>query len=158
MCKKSKEFESESYSISSSFYIGNKSHIPNESSSQDFIKMQISDECEEQNIEKDYKENKINENNNNENNNNKENQIEFNILDDNKNNNNNNNNINQENELTKNFGIIQNLETQNMKKINQKEINLPQPQSLANKSTGEMTNIKIAFEESPPNIEKKKKI
>ena len=152
MCKKAKEFESESFSYSSSFFVGNK--IPNECPSLDFAKMQISDECEEEdNKENDYKENKINENNNNENNNNQGNQIEFNILDDNQNNNNNNNNINQENELTKNFGIIQNLETQNMKKINQKEINLPQPQSLANKSTGEMTNIKI--EESPSNIEKK---
>ena len=151
MCKKAKEFESEGFSNSSSFFMGNKSNIPSEYPSLDFVKMQISDECEEEdNKENDCEENKMNENNNE--NNNQENQIEFNILDDNQNK---NNNINQDNEVGKNFGIIQNLGTQNMKTINQKDINAPQPESLANKSTGEMTNIKIIFEESPSFFEKK---
>ena len=156
MCKKAKEFESESFSDSSSFFKWNKNNIQSENQSLDLVKMQISDEYlnkdEEDNKEKYYKENIINENNNN--------QEQFNILDDNQNNNSNNNNINnfisQENEIAKNFDNIQNLEMQNMNKIDQKYINVPQPQSMPNKSTGEMTNIKIIFEESPSKIEIKK--
>ena len=106
MCKKAKEFESESFSNSSSFFIGNKDNIPSEFPSLDLVKMQISDEFkEEDNKENDFKNNKINDNN--QENNNQENQIEFNILDDNQNN---NNNINQDNEVAKILELFKILE------------------------------------------------
>ena len=155
MCKKAKEFESESFSEPTSFFKGYGSNIPSEHPSVDSNYMQISDEFIN-NENNNNEGNNINEgkninegNNNNENNN----QEEFNILDDNQNNNNiNNNNINQKNEIIPNFGNIRNLQTQNMNKINQKDINVPQPESIQNKSTGEMTNIKIVFE-NPLKIE-----
>ena len=108
MRKIAKEFESDSFSSfsgASSFKKVNKSNIPSDYNP-DFIKMQISDENEEveNNKENDFKEDIINENNS---------QEEFNILDQNniRNNNINNNYMNQEND-EKNLTNIQNIGTQ----------------------------------------------
>ena len=157
MCKKSKEFESESFSYCSSFFKLNNSNFPSEWPSLDLVKMEISNEnLKDNNYENNNYENNNNENNNNVNNNNVNNSNEnFNILDDNQNNNY-YNNLNLENEISKNnFGNIQNLETQNMKILNQKIINKPQ-QSTTKKSTGEATQINIIYKESPEKIEKEK--
>ena len=147
MSKEAKEFDSDSFSHISSIDKGNISNAQSDYNP-NYIMMQISGENEEDENNKNFEnsENTINENNN---------QEGFNMLEDNQNNNNNNiNNINQENELN-NFGNIQNLGTQNLNKINEKGINVPQPQSKAIKSTDEMTNtnIKIIFKESSSKIE-----
>ena len=76
MCKEAKEFESESFSDSSSFFKWNKNNIQSENQSLNLDKMQISDEYlnkeEEDNKEKYYKEKYYKENIINENNNNQE--------------------------------------------------------------------------------------